>query len=545
MIIDNKRVIFIFFVLIIVEMAIYFFLSNLEKTTLFFIMSAVVLMLLLFFALFQNNKIEWPGKNRSDKNLYPKNGYASTIVIDEDKNIISADNSFYKIVGHEESELSEYSIKIVKAKDKDKEISKIDVLTALPNRQALRGRLRNEFARSKRHKFYSAFIFIDLDNFKNINDSFGHQVGDRLLIEFSGRIKQVIRAEDYLSRISGDEFGLILVDLGDDKNSAALKIDNICSKIIKTLEEPYDIDGCKIASTASMGIAIFPNGVNDIESIIRNSDMAMYKAKEMGKNKYVYYDESIDREIQKTKIFRKKVSHIIENDKLLFYFRQIFNKEGNAVISQIIPKVPGENMKMDDNMLSICSIADPQIINKFFIKTFSKVCNFIKRSPESDLEFMINIPNYKCFTKNTINEIINIATLEKCDTKRIVFNISEEFLITNYEYVYKGTEELRKYGFKISINNFGSKFAPVKCLDKIRLDYLYLNHELISARRTSLLKSIISVSHTYNVTTIASKVDDRQEYDYVRIIGADFLNGGYLQEIIDEDIFMKTVLDFS
>jgi len=123
MIIDNKKVIFIFFVLIIVEMAIYFFLSNLDKTTLFFIMSAVVMMLLLFFALFQNNKIEWHGKNRSDKNLYPKNGYASTIVIDEDKNIIIANNSFYKIVGHEESELSEYSIKIVKAKDKDKEMS--------------------------------------------------------------------------------------------------------------------------------------------------------------------------------------------------------------------------------------------------------------------------------------------------------------------------------------------------------------------------------------------------------------------------------------
>ncbi len=167
--------------------------------------------------------------------------------------------------------------------------SEHDFLTDLPNRKALINKLKEELARAKRHHYLDAFVFLDLDGFKKVNDNYGHKVGDTLLLEVAQRLKKSVRVEDFVARISGDEFAIILCNFSLDKERAKEDIAKIAAKIVESLNKPFTIDGVHINIGASLGIRFFPEDVSDTSSIIRDADSAMYMAKENGKNQFVFY----------------------------------------------------------------------------------------------------------------------------------------------------------------------------------------------------------------------------------------------------------------
>ncbi|QOP43859.1 diguanylate cyclase [Sulfurimonas sediminis] len=167
-----------------------------------------------------------------------------------------------------------------------------DFLTGLMNRKALLQRLHEENAKAIRHNFIHAFLFIDLDNFKQVNDTYGHHVGDELLIQVSHRLRSVLREEDILARISGDEFTIILVNIADSKEAAKEYAQKKCQAIIKALSATFVIEGNEIHIGASIGIKIFPDEKHNIEDIMNDADKAMYVAKKNGKNSCALYDEA-------------------------------------------------------------------------------------------------------------------------------------------------------------------------------------------------------------------------------------------------------------
>jgi len=165
-----------------------------------------------------------------------------------------------------------------------------DFLTGVKNRKSLMEKLQEEFARAKRHDFFDAFLFIDLDEFKSVNDSYGHKIGDSVLINISRRLESCIRQEDYIARIGGDEFCVILVDM--DANEAVAKefTKAITEKICLSISKPIDVEQHTIQISGSIGIKLFPDGVHDINDIINKADIAMYQAKEKGKNRFIFAD---------------------------------------------------------------------------------------------------------------------------------------------------------------------------------------------------------------------------------------------------------------
>lgn len=166
-----------------------------------------------------------------------------------------------------------------------------DFLTELPNRKSMLQKLREEFARAKRHNFLSGFLFIDLDGFKEVNDTYGHSIGDKLLVKVSKRFKNCLREEDFIARMGGDEFCIMLFDLDSDIQDAINNVKIVSEKILFDLSNPFFIEKSKIQISASIGIKIFPDGTKDINDIIDKADIAMYKAKEQGKNQIVISKE--------------------------------------------------------------------------------------------------------------------------------------------------------------------------------------------------------------------------------------------------------------
>jgi diguanylate cyclase (GGDEF)-like protein/PAS domain S-box-containing protein len=166
--------------------------------------------------------------------------------------------------------------------------AKYDFLTQIPNRESMMTKLKEEFARANRHHFYNAFLFVDVDNFKGINDKYGHLIGDETLKEVAKRMQSSIRVEDYLARMSGDEFCIILVDLSHSKKKARRRASIITKGIIQNLSLPYSIDGKMIKISASIGIKLFPEKKSSIQEVINDADFAMYEAKKRGKNRFIH-----------------------------------------------------------------------------------------------------------------------------------------------------------------------------------------------------------------------------------------------------------------
>ncbi len=168
-----------------------------------------------------------------------------------------------------------------------------DFLTQLPNRESIILKLKEEHARTQRHHFFDAFLFIDLDDFKKVNDTYGHLVGDKLLQEVARRLSKNIRVEDYVARISGDEFCVILVNLDHNKTKAVVSTNIVCQSIMSSLGLPFFIDGHMVRMGASIGVKIFPEKEHTINEIINDADLAMYEAKKRGKNRFVFFDDTI------------------------------------------------------------------------------------------------------------------------------------------------------------------------------------------------------------------------------------------------------------
>ncbi len=162
-----------------------------------------------------------------------------------------------------------------------------DFLTGLPNRKSMMQKLQEEFARAKRHDFFDAFLFVDLDGFKRVNDKYGHSIGDKLLLKVSERFKSCLREEDFVARIGGDEFCIILLELGNDMQNAINSVKIVSEKILSSLSNPFFIEEYQIQVSASVGIKIFPDRTKNINDIINEADISMYKAKEQGKNQII------------------------------------------------------------------------------------------------------------------------------------------------------------------------------------------------------------------------------------------------------------------
>ena len=177
---------------------------------------------------------------------------------------------------------------IRKAQDKIQYQANHDFLTGANNRKSLMEKLQEEFARTKRHGFFDAFLFIDLDGFKSVNDTYGHKAGDNVLINVSRRLESCIREEDYIARMGGDEFCVVLVNINKNEEIAKEDTETIAEKILLSISKPIDKEQHNIQISASIGIKLFPDGVKDINDIINKADIAMYKAKKEGKNKFIF-----------------------------------------------------------------------------------------------------------------------------------------------------------------------------------------------------------------------------------------------------------------
>ncbi len=428
-----------------------------------------------------------------------------------------------------------------KAAEKVNYLAYHDTLTDLPNRYLFHDRLNQAIALMKRMNKSLAILFIDLDNFKQINDTIGHKAGDQLLRSVADRLMNCVRETDSIIHYMKEDADTLVARLGGDEFTILLnKIDNIeepaivAGRIFKALAKSFEIGSHEVFVTASLGIAVYPFDGSDLDTLLINADVAMYQAKSQGKNCYQYYSASMNKFTFERFTVENKLRKALENNEfMLFYQPQINIQTGHligveALIRWLQPDLvltrPGEFIPLAEQTGLIIAMGD------WILRT---ACQQSKAWQKAGLKPMIMTVNVSGIQFRQVNFIERVSTILKeigLEPRYLQLELTESTIMQNSESTIKKLQELHAMGIQISIDDFGTGYSSLKYLkhfplDTLKIDTSFVKEVATSPTDQSIVKAIITLAHNFNLKIVAEGVEERQQLDYLRECGCEAAQG--------------------
>ena len=412
-----------------------------------------------------------------------------------------------------------------------------DLSTNLPNRALFQDSLKNAFSKAKRANNKIALMFIDLDNFKMINDTLGHDYGDLLLIEVANRIKTVLRAEDTVARLGGDEFTIILEDIQDTAYPSI-----VAQKVIDILSEPIKLKDEMGYIGASVGISIFPDDTKTIESLIKNADMAMYTAKNGGKNIYKYFTEDMNTDAAERLELSNDLRNAISNNQLKLYYQPIMNIEKNsleAFEALVRWEHPKYGIITPDNFINLAE--EGGFMAKVGKWILYRACEQIKfmQNEGVNVKICVNISS-KQLTQNHLEQTLKSIVKESgIDPTLLELEVTEDFLMEDTEKVQTALGNLKKIGINTAIDDFGTGYSSLSHLKKLpitklKIDKSFINDIPSDKNGMQIAAAIITLAQQLSLEVVAEGVETKQQVEFLKSHGCYLLQGYYFSEAIPE-----------
>ena len=421
-----------------------------------------------------------------------------------------------------------------------------DILTSLPNRSFFLNHLEHSISRSKRDVSKLAVLFVDLDHFKYINDSYGHASGDNVLIEVSKRLRESVRRDDFVARIGGDEFVILLSDIKNymDIEFIAQKINATLSKPIKDdFEHVYHI-GC------SIGISIYPDDSEVAEKLIAFSDTAMYKAKQSGRNQHAFYKSDITTKAREKITLLNDLTKAIEEDEFVVYYQpQIDPKTSELVSAEALVRWqhPTKGLMFPDSFI-LAAEESRKIIDIGYI-VLKKACeDFLYLSSKGVyLEHIaVNISSKQLFSKDFSSTVINLLKSINFNPKHLELEITETSMIENIDETVMIIEELNSYGIRFSIDDFGTGFSSLEYLKRLKVDTLKIDRAFVielpdDKEDIAIVNAVIYMAYEFGFNVVAEGVETKQQLDFLTKLTNNLLIQGYYysKPISKEDFILK------
>ena len=420
-----------------------------------------------------------------------------------------------------------------------------DFLTKLPNRKSMTERLKEEYIRAQRHGYFDAFLFLDLDGFKKINDNYGHHIGDKILVEVAKRLKESVRSDDYIARISGDEFCVMLLELGKSESEAAHIAKKVAEKIIEAISKVFVIEGYKLYLGVSIGIKLFPDDTKDVFEIINAADAAMYKAKESGKNRYVFFNDEIDEEIRRLSILEHEIKEAFLEHEFVFYIQPKVKIEdkaevvgGEMLLRWQHPKrgllYPGDFLKVLKEMGKLKEIS---------MMGVEQACRFLKRHGPIEGTISVNVSTYELVSDEFIDFVVK--TILECgvEPSQIEFEILENELIEEFELVQNNLAKLKTIGLKFSIDDFGTGYSSIGYLRRLSLDTLkidrYFAQDIDNETTRELVGMIVGIAKTLRLDIVVEGIETKEQLQSIKQLGIIYAQGFYFAKAMPQEEFAK------
>lgn len=420
---------------------------------------------------------------------------------------------------------------IIDTQEKAEYLAYHDSLTSLPNRIRLEEHLMHVIDVSKRNNLAMSLLFIDLDRFKIINDTLGHQIGDKLLQIVAKRIKSTLRQSDMLARMGGDEF-VVVLETARNKNSAAF----VCNKILEVLRTPIKIGNYELSTSASIGVAMFPEDGENLSRLIKHADAAMYHAKKQGKNTFEYYDKQLSIDVHKQLKIEQALKVAIDNNELSVNYQPQFNIKTNEVKSfEALVRWNSFELGFVSPAVFIPIAEDTGMIVDIGNFVFEKACrDFLKfKEIDNNLEYIaINISAVQFKDGDFINNIKNIISKVGIKPNQIELEITERFIMDFNESIMSMLNELKKLGFRMSIDDFGTGYSSMSYLNKLPIDIIKVDKSFIDDilkdnNNLQLAKGIIALAKSLGFKTVAEGIEYKEQQLLLAKLDCD-LGQGYL-----------------
>lgn len=422
-----------------------------------------------------------------------------------------------------------------------------DELTRLPNRNLFKYQLNKEIRKSRRNGSLLSLLFLDLDHFKDINDTLGHAIGDKLLKEVSLRITNCVRETDTVARLGGDEFAVILPDVNRSR------IEIIAQNIIHVLNRPFILDQNQVEQyiSTSIGIVLYPQDGADIESLMKHADQAMYKAKLEGRGRFCYFTRSMQYEAFEKMILTHHLRNALVNNELQVYYQPILDLFCKRIIkAEALLRWKHPERGMIEPSIFIPLAEESGLIQEIGEWVFQQVCSDIKQWQNAFgylIQVSVNVSptQFKYLSNHSWSASLAQLALPG---NSINVEITEGLLLKDASNVKDRLLEYRNAGIEVSIDDFGTGFSSLSYLKKFDIDYLKIDRSFISnlinnETDRALVEAIIVMAHKLDINTIAEGVETIEQQDLLIQFGCDYAQGFYYSEAISMEEFEKLLVN--
>lgn len=415
------------------------------------------------------------------------------------------------------------------AEERIRHMAHHDTLTGLPNRALLHDRIGQNIARTRRNGRVMTLLFIDLDRFKNVNDSLGHAVGDQLLKAVAGRLQECTRGTDTVARIGGDEFVIVLVDLRHPEESG-----QIAHKVLDALSEPFAIGGHELHVTPSIGICAYPGDGPDAETLMRNADTAMYHAKEMGRNNYQFFTPEMNAAAQQRLVLENDIRRALERHEFTLYYQpQIDLARGTIVGMEALVRWRHPKRGLIPPSEFIALAEETGLILPLGEWVLREACTQIRRWRDSghpDLQVAVNLSARQFRREGIVDMLAQVLQNAGIPAQCLELEITEGVIMQHTEEVMRAFERLHGMGVQIAIDDFGTGYSSLGYLKRFPIDSLKIDQSFVRDITTdpddaAIVTAIIAMAHSLGLEVVAEGVETEQQLAFLSRLRCDKAQG--------------------
>ncbi|MBN1603471.1 MAG: EAL domain-containing protein [Chitinispirillaceae bacterium] len=410
-----------------------------------------------------------------------------------------------------------------------------DPLTELPNRALFMNRLEQSIYLAKRNSTLIGVIFIDLDAFKSVNDTMGHAEGDNLLKELARRLSACLRKEDTFSRFGGDEFLLQVVNLHKIQ-----EVNTVVQKIMKSFDKPFIIQNVEFFVSASVGVSVFPVDGEDAQVLVKNADIAMYSAKNSGKNRFVYCSTELKNDVIKQMKLTNKLYRALDCNELFLYFQpQVKTATCEIVGFEALLRWNNSEYGLISPTVFIPLAEKTGLIKPiglWVIKTVCEECKKCRNNNGKNYRISINMSLEQLKDINIVNEISTILKDTTTNTRNIQIEITESIAFNEEPFVLKRLLELKNLGVSIAIDDFGTGFSSLSRLKLFPIDLLKIDMEFVrgistgSSKDKAIIKGTIQLAKNLGIEVLAEGVETHEQFMFLKEAECDEIQGNYFHK---------------
>ncbi len=421
-----------------------------------------------------------------------------------------------------------------------------DTLTGLPNRALFNETLGHAIAQAARHKRPLAMFFLDMDRFKNINDTLGHGVGDRVLQEAARRLLAAMRSSDLVARLGGDEFVLLV-----EEYHTGSELTDIADKILAAFEPTFTVDGQELGLAASIGVCTFPDDGRDAQELLSNADIAMYRAKEQGRNRFCFYSADLNTLSQERLSLEAGLRHALERGEIeVFYQPKIDFGSGRVtgVEALIRWRHPTLGLLLPDKFVGLAEEIGAIIPIGYW--TLRRVCERARRWHDQGmpLSVAVNLSASQFHEPELVRELAAILKQTGLSANMLELEITESMVMKDPDRAVGVMEGLRAMGVRISIDDFGTGHSSLGYLKRFPINQLKVDRSFVrdlphNGDDVAITRAVIAMAHSLRMSVVAEGVEHQHQFDLLRAEGCDEFQGYFCRPPLEESELMRFLFE--